>query len=86
MQTQKVQNAEFGPRELCREAVWSTTIPLGVRNDKSYKEDTKEHKEAATKETTKIFANLVAGRVANPKTQQEYIDKFLHQWHIKDEV
>ena len=79
MQTQKVQNAEFGPREPCRDALRSTTIPRRVCNDKSYEEDTKEYKEAATKETTKIFANLVAGRGANPKTQQEYIDKFLHQ-------
>ena len=38
-----------------------------------YKEDTRERKKATIKEAEKIFANLAAGEIKNPKTQQEYV-------------
>jgi hypothetical protein len=40
-------------------------------NERSYGEDMRERKKAATKEATKTFANLAAGKIKNPKTQLE---------------
>ena len=54
-------------------------------NEKSHEENVGERRKAATKEATKIFAELAAGRVTNQKTQQKYIDKLNRQDSLDSE-
>ena len=49
------------------------------RNEIAYQEDTGRRYKLAFKEATKLLADLKAGNIANPLTQQEYIDKL----HVK---
>lgn len=58
---------------------------VGCRNKMEYMGDTGECFKADTEEATKIFAGLLAGKIDQPKTQQQYVDERKKKYNLDGE-